>query len=1067
MKNFVFVFSWICFISVKVLSQSPLESGFPEIINFSPKEYDAFRQSWTITQDNRGVMYFGNTDGLLEYDGDSWKLYTVPNNSGILGMAFGNDGKLYAGAQADLGYFYPNSRGQLTFNSLLSFIPKDKRDFSNVTETFVSEGKVYFNSEKYILIWNIEKREFKMIASESGFHLLFKVNDTIYVREWGKGLSILKNDKLNLVIGGEQFANERIYALLPFPDDPDTLLIVTRTNGLFKYNGANFIPYKTEADQFIQENLVYLPGLILLDGNILLCTLNGGAIVIDKNGKEISRYNQENGIINNTIYFTFQDRSGDIWFATDNGISRVDYTSPISYFDSRSNLSTNTSDIIRYKGVIYAATANGVYFLDPKTSVFHSLENFKTQSFSFLEIQDDLIVGTSDGLFKIESNKLIPIRITNGNEYIVNDLIQSRINPNRIFVAVNSGLWSILKNGKEWIDEGQILEIYDQPTSLLEDTDGSIWMGTFSSGLYRVGFQQISTNNSQLQNPVIERFNNTNGLQDGFVNTGKINEKIYFTTTDSIYLFNEYEKLFFAETSDNLIATFYDLKANTNQVPFKQDMLGQMWLGNKTKLAVGEINKDGQWKWSITPFRRVSDEAIYNIYSEKNGVTWFASGERFIRYDFRKINAGNSDFSAILRNVQIAKDSVIYFGEKNEIPSIPELKFKNNAVTFRYSATSFEGKNTNQFTFYLEGFDQEWSSWSTETTKGYTNLSAGDYTFKVKAMNLMGKESTVATYSFIILPLWYRTWWAYLIYAGLMSGFIFSIVQIRAYYLKKENRILEEKVQHRTKQLKKSLDNLKATQDQLIQSEKMASLGELTAGIAHEIQNPLNFVNNFSEVSKELLNEMKEELDNGNLEDAMEIMQDIIQNLEKINHHGKRADGIVKGMLQHSRSNSDSKEPTDINALADEYLRLAYHGLRAKDKSFNATMVRDFDDNIGNINVIPQDIGKVILNLITNAFYVVDEKKKSGIKNYEPTVTVKTRKGVKNIEIQVTDNGNGIPEKILNKIFEPFFTTKPTGKGTGLGLSMSYDIVTKGHGGELKVNTTQNKGTEFIIILPI
>jgi signal transduction histidine kinase len=247
----------------------------------------------------------------------------------------------------------------------------------------------------------------------------------------------------------------------------------------------------------------------------------------------------------------------------------------------------------------------------------------------------------------------------------------------------------------------------------------------------------------------------------------------------------------------------------------------------------------------------------------------------------------------------------------------------------------------------------------------------------------------------------------------------------------------------------------------------MASLGELTAGIAHEIQNPLNFVNNFSEVSKELLDEMKEELDNGNLEEAMEIMQDIIQNLEKINHHGKRADGIVKGMLQHSRSSSGTKEPTDVNALADEYFRLAYHGLRAKDKSFNASMVTDFEDKIGNVDIIPQDIGRVILNLITNAFYVVDEKKKSGIKNYEPTVTVKTRKGVKNIEIQVTDNGNGIPEKILNKIFEPFFTTKPTGKGTGLGLSMSYDIVTKGHGGELKVNTTQNKGTEFIIILPI
>jgi signal transduction histidine kinase/DNA-directed RNA polymerase subunit N (RpoN/RPB10) len=273
-----------------------------------------------------------------------------------------------------------------------------------------------------------------------------------------------------------------------------------------------------------------------------------------------------------------------------------------------------------------------------------------------------------------------------------------------------------------------------------------------------------------------------------------------------------------------------------------------------------------------------------------------------------------------------------------------------------------------------------------------------------------------------------------------------------------------------------ALTELQVTQKQLIQSEKMASLGELTAGIAHEIQNPLNFVNNFSEVNTELIEEMKEEIDKGNLEDAKAIANDIKDNEQKINHHGKRADAIVKGMLQHSRSSSGIKEPTDINALCDEYLRLSYHGLRAKDKSFNATMKTDFDEAIGNINIIPQDIGRVILNLITNAFYVVDEKKKSphplkGGENYEPVVTVSTKRlgspsgdGGK-IEIRVADNGNGIPQKVLDKIFQPFFTTKPTGQGTGLGLSLSYDIV-KAHGGELKVETIEGVGSEFIILLP-
>ncbi len=279
------------------------------------------------------------------------------------------------------------------------------------------------------------------------------------------------------------------------------------------------------------------------------------------------------------------------------------------------------------------------------------------------------------------------------------------------------------------------------------------------------------------------------------------------------------------------------------------------------------------------------------------------------------------------------------------------------------------------------------------------------------------------------------------------------------------------KLQTEKKRAEDALTDLKSAQTQLIQSEKMASLGELTAGSAHEIQNPLNFVNNFSEVSKELLDEMIDAIGKGDTKDAIEIMNDVIQNLEKINHHGKRADAIVKGMLQHSRSSSGVKEPTDINALCDEYLRLSYHGLRARDKSFNATMKTDFDTSIGTVNIIPQDIGRVILNLLTNAFYVVDEKKKTpqtpeGGVSYDPTVSIGTKKIGDKVLISVTDNGNGIPAGIVDKIFQPFFTTKPTGEGTGLGLSLSYDIITKGHGGEMKVETKEGEGSSFIIQLP-
>jgi signal transduction histidine kinase len=302
-------------------------------------------------------------------------------------------------------------------------------------------------------------------------------------------------------------------------------------------------------------------------------------------------------------------------------------------------------------------------------------------------------------------------------------------------------------------------------------------------------------------------------------------------------------------------------------------------------------------------------------------------------------------------------------------------------------------------------------------------------------------------------------------YAFITGMFLFIVLVIvlaqSNRHKQKSNTLLKEQKQ----EIQSTLSELKSTQAQLIQSAKMASLGELTAGIAHEIQNPLNFVNNFSDVNTELISEMKQEIDNGNMNEAKTIANIVEKNEQKINHHGKRADVIIKGMLQHSRSSNGQKEPTNINALADEYLKLVYHGLRAKDKSFNATLKTDFDETIGKINIIPQDIGRVILNLINNSFYAVDEKKNQQPEGYEPTVSVITKKINDKVEIKVIDNGNGIPQKVLDKIFQPFFTTKPTGQGTGLGLSLSYDII-KAHGGELIAANNEGEGAAFVIKLP-
>src|SRR5579862_175530 len=1065
MRRIIISFICFCIFFNSAKAQDYKEMGSKNIINFSPKEYNAHAQSWAITQNKNGIMYFGNNVGLVEFDGAAWTIYQVPNKSVIRSLANGDRGKIYAGAQAELGYFLPDSTGLLRFHSLMGFVPKDKRDFSDVWGTYVSNGNVFFNTGNYLLTWSIQKQEFKIIHSENGFHNMFLVNGTIYVREFKKGLEVLNNGLLTLLKGGDRFADERIYAILPFPGEQGTSLIVTRTMGSFKYDGNNFIPFKTEADQFIKENLIYSGAAILSDGNILLGTLKGGAVVIDSTGKEVRRFDKEKGIINNTVYFTFQDHSGNIWLATDNGISGIDYDSPVSYFDSRNNFSTFTNDIIRHNGMIYAATNNGVYHLDKLNSFFQLLKNSNNQSYSFLEMGNELLVGTFDGLFKVEQDKLMPIRKSIGNEYEVFVLKQSKLNPDRIYVGTQSGLWSILKRGNQWKDEGQILAVTDHPLSILENGAGKLWMGTRTSGLFRVTFQQDDQGDAILNKPAVEHFDKTNGLMEGYVSIDEINGKNYFPTDIITYLFDENKKAFYIDTSDNIISEANKIiPYNTGSI-FQQDNLGHLWIGTKSKLVMGTARQNGSYEWISRPFNSFADEGIIKVLSEKNGVVWFGTVSNIITYDFLMKNVNSNVYCALVRRVEIGGDSTIYFGGQVDSPIVPQISFNYNSVKFRYSATGYKGKDNNQFKTFLEGFDTGWTSWSNENTKEYTNLPPGKYTFKVTALNILDIESSTGTYSFEILPPLYRTWWAYSLYTITAIGLVWLLVAFRSRQLKKQNLVLEKKVEQRTAELKQSLNDLKLTQAQLIQSEKMASLGELTAGIAHEIQNPLNFVNNFSEVNKELINETSQAVKKGNQDEAIQLLSALKDNEAKINHHGRRADAIVKGMMQHARTSTSQNELVNFNAIAGECLKLSYHAAQAKDKSFQTELLTNFDDSIGQIPFSQQDMVTVLVNLFNNAFYAVNEKSKEQIQGYKSVIAVATKKVADKVLISVKDNGKGIPQKVIGKIFQPFFTTKPAGQGTGLGLSLSYDIV-KAHGGEIVVNTKEGEYTEFIVQLP-
>ncbi len=825
-----------------------------------------------------------------------------------------------------------------------------------------------------------------------------------------------------------------------------------------------------------------------------------------KKQMDLFRYHADepNGLPSDSIQYLFEDSKKRLWVGTANGLALYQPGQDnfkIFRNDPKNATSLCNSSITTVQedadGKIWIGTDNGLNQWQESTGnfkrFFYNPAEINRCRFLFNDKQQRLWLSISNkGVFVLDNN----------TGSVLKSFIRDDKNPASL-TSKNVGIFYQDSRGTIWLGDrgdndfglyklneaengfthympipGDSSSISSNEISFVaEDGKKHLWVGT-DGGLNLYDYEHNK----------FARFKNSSLSSVNYFVTDKKGDPWFGTYSSGGLVSVDAEKRIITTYDETKGLLQNDVNAGHNSIITKDDF-GRFWLATQRGLSVFDpehksfvsyFEKDG-----FQPYDR-----YYQTIKTSNGDIWIGSNNGLNHIVPANLLKKDTTTPSIVITQMSINDSLYsqpdgnIFKQSVAYTNAIELKYWQKNLSFDFVALHYLRSEDNLYSWKLENYDKNWSAPSKERKASYTNLSPGKYIFRVKASNADGvwNEEGISI-TIRILPPWWMTWWAYTIYALLFLAALRMFSLWRERRLRQEKEVLQEKVEERTVELRKkseelthSLEDLKSTQSQLIQSEKMASLGELTAGIAHEIQNPLNFVNNFSEVNKELLVEMKDEIKKGNIDEVNALADDVIANEEKINHHGKRADAIVKGMLQHSRSSSGVKEPTDINALCDEYLRLSYHGLRAKDKSFNATMKTDFDESIGNINIIPQDIGRVILNLITNAFYVVDEKKKQAAAGlptferlatlYDPTIFVSTKKVGDKVLISVKDNGNGIPQKILDKIFQPFFTTKPTGQGTGLGLSLSYDIV-KAHGGELKVETKENEGTEFIIQLPI
>jgi ligand-binding sensor domain-containing protein/signal transduction histidine kinase len=983
----------------------------------------------SVTEDKNGNIWFGTDAGLSRYDGSKFTNYSslqgLADNS-LNSIMQDRDGNIWSGTESGASRF-------------------DGKTFTNFTTaqglganevTFIMQdrsGYIWFGSFGKG-VSRFDGKTFTKYGPAQGLAGTYVRNimqardgDIWFATEGGRASRYDGKTFVNYNLGNGLAANN-VYTIAQ--DKGGDIWLGTFGAGLVRYEGKSFSSYP--AAEEMTGNIVYS---ILQDraGGIWLGTDQGGVSRYD--GKTFTRYTVSQGLVSNSVWSMMQDKSGDIWFGTNGvGVSRYDGRNFTTYTLDQGLPDFDVQRIIqdRKGGIWFGTEGGGATRYDGKIFTTYTTAQGLAGNGIITMFEDrvgDIWFGTNGaGVSRYDGERFTNYTLGQGlASNSVNCILQDETG-NIWFGTAGDGVYRY--DGKVFSNYTTGQGLADNVVyAMAEDTTRHIlWIGT---NLGLTGLRQIPSGNGDSSNYSFEIFNKNTGYPIKDLNTNALlldNKGILWAGCgDNKLISFNYDAV--DKNSSPLVLQIQNLKVNNENV-FWNNLVLKGKTGSRAD-SMALINE-----MVITLGKSLPDAVLDSI---------------------RK------------KYIDIQFDSIARF---YPVPVNLVLPYKDNNLSIDFVAIETAKPNQVKYQYKLEGYNKDWSPPGNGTTAVFGNIPEGSYTFKLKALSPYGIWSGIE-YTFKVLPPWYRAWWAYLLFGVLFIAVVWVFIYYRSKQLRRKNRLLEEKVNRRTHQLKEekekvesTLAELKSTQAQLIQSEKMASLGELTAGIAHEIQNPLNFVNNFSEVNTELIEELKNEALDGKIENVISLVLDIRTNEEKINHHGKRADAIVKGMLQHSRANTGLKEPTDINALADEYFRLAYHGFKARDNSFNTIQNADFDITIGKIDIIPQDIGRVLLNLYNNAFYALTEKKKQHIKGYEPMISVSTKKMDHTVEIRVKDNGNGIPQKVVDKIFQPFFTTKPAGQGIGLGLSLSYDIV-KAHHGEIKVETREGEFTEFVMLLPV
>lgn len=1046
--RFVALLVFCC--SIRVFAAT--ETGIPAIRRYSPTLYHASSQNWAAVQDKKGIMYFGNTDGVLRFDGVNWQLIRTKKNTAVRALAIGKDGRIYVGGQSEFGYLVPDSSGALRFHSLVPKLRPSERDFSDVWNIYVTNEGIYFVSTQRL--FRMDKYGFiQSWKAPSTIFNSYLVDGKVLIDDKKNGLMGLDNDVLVSLPDAGEFVKLNTCSILPY--NGATKLVVTSNQGLFLFDGRHLKPFKTYADSLLKQSDPYVAKK-LLDGTYLIGTLKDGLINIDRDGYLLRVINRKNGLQDNAVLNIFEDRDLNVWAMHKNGISRISWFSPFSYFpEPLYNLQGGVKSIVRYRKKIYIATGLGVSELvddfgnyEKNQYAFRPVKGIDDQTWKLLATNQGMLAATSGGVYLIKNNRA---KLLSSDEAFT--LFQPSNDSTTVFAGLADGVAIFNLRGSEWKFTGRIPGIHRQIKSIYQDSYGLLWLGTDYQGVVVADYKGGGNWN-------IQSYGTGDGLPTGRTSIVPVKGRVYIGTEHGFYrplrgvtLTDNETRFRFDHT--NILA---HPSGRTNTTDIYEDSDNRLWFITPDSIGYATRRYDGAYDYHSWPFRKFVSDDIQSVYVDGQTI-WFGGSGTLVEGDLKQALSTHTPLHLYLTQITESRSEtdhdhlVTTLHLLNQNDTHLKLHSGRTTIRFDYSIPVIGSDPQTLYRYRMDGYDGNWSAWSSYPYKEYTNLTNGNYRFEVQARSAIGFLSPVASFEFEVLPPWYKTEWAYVAYLLGILLLWYVIDRGRLQLLRRRNVHLEEVISERTEQVLEQVEKLGESNLKLQRINELQK--EFMSTVSHDLRNPLSAIQSISEI-------LAEEMENG--ENTEELLQRHRQAFNMINDSAKYMSEIISNLLDLSAIESGrvslQKNEFDLVTLLRKVLPNFTNQAERKDIHIEATTPEHCV-----ISADPNRVRQIMENLISNAIKYSPQGSEVLVGIYPESTRVKN-----GVRFSVSDDGPGLSDQDKGKLFKRFqkLSATPTGgeKSTGLGLYITKSLVEM-HNGQIWVESKPGTGATFNVELPV